>query len=105
MTGYKDQNSKENYWDFTLKNGTLKTIDHNVSDQQRAIIATFLQRGSVPQAPGIGNQWSELLTGDVQPQDVNAQIRDSIIQFTGGVKYLPKYSMKDGKLLVEVKQV
>ena len=90
---------------FLVKKGSLKPIDHNESDFQRAVVATFLQRGTVPQAPAIGNQWAECLTGDVSPQTVNSQVRESIIELTGGLKYLPKYTMSDGKLLVEVKEV
>lgn len=105
MSDYKDLNKKEVWWDFTVKKGSLKPIDHNESDFQRAIVATFLQRGTVPQAPNIGNQWAESLTGDVTPQALNAQVRNSIMNLTGALKYLPKYTMSDGKLLVEVKQV
>lgn len=105
MSDYKDLNKKEVWWDFSVKKGSLKPIDHNESDFQRAIVSTFLQRGTVPQAPSIGNQWVECLTGDITPQALNAQVRESIINLTGGLKYLPKYTMSDGKLLVEVKEV
>lgn len=108
MSEYKDSvkgTDLEVWWDFTVRNGSLNPIDHNESDFQRAVIATFLQRGTVPQAPSLGNQWAECLANDVTPQALNAQVRNSIINLTGGLKYLPKYSMKDGKLMVEVKQV
>lgn len=105
MSEYKDQVTQENYWDFTIKKGKLITIDHNKSDFQRAVVATFLQRGTVPQVPSLGNQWSECLTGDVTPQILNAQIKDSIINLTGELKYLPKYTMSDEKLLVEVEKL
>ena len=108
MGEYKDTtqvSDQEIRWDFIVKNGQLKCIDHNESDFQRAVVATFLQRGTIPQAPSLGIQWAECLTGDIQPQAINAQIRNSIINLTGELKYLPKYSMKDGKLLVEVKKI
>lgn len=105
MSSRYDADTQENYWDFTIKNGRLQVIDHNESEEQRAIIATFLQRGSVPQAPSLGNQWTELLTGAVMPQELNSQIRNTIISLTGGIKFLPKYESKDGKLYVEVKKV
>lgn len=105
MSSRYDADTQENYWDFTIKSGSLMVIDHNEADEQRAIIATFLQKGSVPQMPSVGNQWSELLTGQVQPQQLNSQIKNSILELTGGMKYTPKYTMEDGKLIVEVKKV
>lgn len=92
-------------WDFKVTNGILQVVDHNQATEQRSFISTYLQKGTVPQAPSSGNQWAELMTGQVSPQELNAQIRQSIIENTGGVSYLPKYTEKDGKLVVEVTKV
>lgn len=97
-----DQDKETNYWDFKVKKGRLETIDHSMSEEQRAIVATFLQRGTIPQMPTLGNQWAELLDGDIAPSALNSQVRDSIIDLTGAAKFMPKYSNKDGKLIVEV---
>ena len=92
-------------WDFKVKNGILMTLDHNNAVEQRSNIAVFLQRGTIPQMESTGNQWAELMTGQVTPQVINNQIRQSIIDMTGQLAFLPKYSEKDGKLIVEVKKV
>lgn len=105
MVGYTDSDTKERIWDFAVKNGTLRTIDHGEADEQRAAVAAFVQRGSVPQMPGFGNQWAELLTGQVTPQEVNAQVRSSIIGTNGNLGFAPVYSTKDGALNVEIKAV
>lgn len=105
MNDIVDENTQERYWDFKIKGGSLQIVDNEVSEQQRAIVATFLQRGTVPQMPSVGNQWSELLTGDIQPQELNSQVRDTILNLTGGVKFFPKYTSKNGNLYVEVKKV
>lgn len=89
-------------WDFKITKGILETVDYNEATQQRSFIATYLQRGTVPQSPSSGNQWAELMTNQVSPQVLNAQIRQSIIDYTGGISYLPKYTEEDGKLVVEV---
>lgn len=104
MRAYTDEYTQDNVWDFSVKNGKLLIVDNAVADEQRAIISAFLQRGTVPQAPGLGIQWVEVLTGDVMPQEVNNQIRDAIMEVTGGAKYFPKYSMKNGMLSVEVEK-
>lgn len=105
MRGWTDSETKENYWDFSVKNKRLQVIDHSLAEEQRAVIAAFTQRGSVPQMPGFGNQWAELLTGSIMPQELNAQVRSSIINANGGASFAPVYSMKDGKLNVEIKAV
>lgn len=92
-------------WDFKVTNGILQTVDHNEALEQRSFISTYLQRGTVPQAPSVGNQWVELMTNQISPQALNAQIRQSIIDYTGGISYLPKYKDVDGKVVVEVTKV
>lgn len=104
MNDYYDKDTQEHVWDFAITKGNLGVVDHSESEFQRAVIATFIQRGTVPQIQGFGNQWAELLTGQVTPQQLNAQIRDSIASVVDGMKFVPKYSMKDGKLIVEIKE-
>lgn len=105
MQNVKESSSQEVLWDFMIKDGKLCTVDYTQADEQRAVIATFLQRGTIPQLPSTGNQWAELLTGQTTPQQLNAQVRNSIMDMTGGLKYLPKYTEVEGQLMVEVKGV
>lgn len=105
MTNIDTEIEKKVLWDFKVKDGFLVTVDHNEAIEQRSFIATYLQRGTIPQSPSSGNQWAELMTGQISPQVLNAQIRQSIIDLTGGIFYLPKYTEKDDKLLVEVVKV
>lgn len=92
-------------WDFKVIKGRLEIVDHNEATEQRSFIATYLQRGTVPQIPSAGNQWVELMTSQISPQTLNSQIRQSIIDYTGGLSYLPKYIDKDDKVIVEVTKV
>ena len=105
MVDVKEDNTGLPLWDFKIKNGILETLDHNEAVQQRANIAVFLQRGTIPQMQTTGNQWAELITNQIAPQTLNVQIRQSILNLTGGLAFLPKYSDSDGKLLVEVTKV
>ena len=59
MISTTDEDTKENYWDFKVKDGKLCWIDYSTATQQRSIIATYLQRGTIPQLPDVGNQWVE----------------------------------------------
>jgi len=105
MTNIDTEVDRLALWDFKITNGILQTVDHNVATEQRSFVATYLQRGTVPQIPSAGNQWVELMTDQIAPQALNSQIRQSIMDYTGGLTYLPKYSDKDGKLIVEVVKV
>ena len=105
MISKTDEVTKESQWDFRVKDGKLCWIDYNAATQQRSIIATYLQLGTIPQLPDIGNQWVEFLTGTVAPNELNTQIRNSIIDLTGELSYLPKYTEVDGRLTVEVSSI
>ena len=105
MTNIDTEIDKLALWDFKVTKGFLEIVDHNQAVEQRSFIATYLQRGTIPQAPSVGNQWVELMTNQISPQALNAQIRQSIIDCTGGISYLPKYKDVDGKVVVEVTKV
>lgn len=105
MTNIDTEIDKLALWDFKVKDGFLQVVDHNEATEQRSFVATYLQRGTVPQMPSAGNQWVELMTNQISPQALNSQIRQSIIDYTGGLSYLPKYKDVDGKVVVEVTKV
>ena len=105
MISYKDEDTHENIWDFKVKNGILQTVDYTSATHQRSIIATYLQRGTIPQLPDVGIQWVEFMTNTVMPNELNVQIRQSIMNFSGELSYMPKFSEEDGKLVVEVKEL
>lgn len=105
MTNIDTEVDRLALWDFKVKDGKLQIVDHETSLEQRSFIATYLQRGTVPQIPSAGNQWVELMTSQISPQALNSQVRQSIIDYTGGLSYLPKYKDVDGKVVVEVLKV
>ena len=105
MTNIDTEVDKLALWDFKVTKGRLEIVDHNEAVEQRSYISTYLQRGTIPQSPSSGNQWVELMTNQISPQALNSQIRQSIIDNTGGLSYLPKYKDVDGKVVVEVTKV
>lgn len=105
MTNIDTETDELALWDFKVKDGILQVVDHNEAVEQRSFVATYLQRGTVPQIPNAGNEWVELMTNQITPQALNAQIRQSIIDMTGGIYYLPQYKDVNGKVVVEVTKV
>lgn len=105
MVDYLDHETQDKVWDFKVKDGVLHVVDHYKSEEQRAIIASYIQRGTIPQLQAFGVQWAELLTSQVSPQQINVQIRESISSVVDGLKFVPEYKMENGKLLVDIKAV
>ena len=105
MTNIDTEIDKLALWDFKVTKGFLQIVDHNEAVEQRSYMATYLQRGTIPQNPSAGNQWVELMTNQISPQALNAQIRQSIIDMTGGLSYLPKYKDVGDKVVVEVTKI
>lgn len=63
---------------------------------QRANLSGFLQTGSVPQLPDAGVPWQQYLTNKITFGELDAWIRQSLIQ-AGAVTYYPRYELsKDG---------
>ena len=57
MTNIDTEIDKLALWDFKVKDGFLQVVDHNEATEQRSFVATYFQRGKVPQMPSAGNQW------------------------------------------------
>ncbi len=105
LKDYVDDN-KEPVLDFNLSfDGNLITITGSAEEKQRAIVAAFTQRGTIPQLPETGVQWAELLTGQVGYSEVNSQILQAIHESAGTFAYIPKYTSENGKLLVTISEV
>lgn len=99
---------KERIWDFVVNEdtGTFEIMPDELSEeQQRAIVAAYTQRGSIPQLPDVGVQWAELLTESVGASEVNAQVIDAIQNNAGTFAYIPVYSKVDNQLMVEIRGV
>lgn len=92
--------------DFDLSSdGNLTTITGTAEEKQRAIVAAFTQRGTIPQLPETGVQWVELLTGQVGYAEINSQILQAIHESAGTFAYIPKYTSENDKLVVSISEV
>ena len=99
------ENGVPSGWDFYLDNGISTAIFDTAETGQKATIACFLERGSIPAIEQAGIQWPEYLTGAVEARELDSQMRLAIRALTGGVDYIPFYYEKDGRLRVTVQGV
>jgi hypothetical protein len=105
LKDYVDDN-EESILDFDLSSdGNLTTITGTAEEKQRAIVAAFTQRGTIPQLPDTGVQWVELLTGQIGYAEVNSQILQAIHESAGTFAYIPKYTSENNKLVVSISEV
>ena len=91
--------------DFEVRgDGTLTTFFGETAIKQRAVVASFTQKGSIPQLPDTGVEWAEMLTGQVSPANVNSEIFTAMHECADTYGYIPQYAVHDGQLIVEIKE-
>ena len=104
ISSYK--NSKlEPILDFEIqRDGTLTPLFGEPAIKQRAIVASFTQKGSIPQLPNTGVEWAEMLTGQVGPANINSEIFDAMHNAADTYGYMPQYAYYEGQLIVDIKE-
>lgn len=97
----------EPQWDFQIDNkGQLVFIeDELLEERQRAIIASFLQRGTIPQLPDTGVDWVDLISQAKSPSEINSQVIEAIHNNADSYAYLPSYTKQGDKLVVTIKEI
>ena len=91
--------------DFEIQSdGTLTTFFGETAIKQRAIIASFTQKGTIPQLPNTGVEWAEMLTGQIGPANINSEIFDAIHNAADTYGYIPQYAFHEGQLIVDIKE-
>lgn len=106
MRSYTDRETKEPVWDFIMTDGELKFITSPTAEEkQRAVVAAFLQKGTIPQLPDTGTDWAGLLTDKTTAAQVRADVLDNIHNLADTYAYAPVYSTKDNKLIVSIEEI
>ena len=97
--------TKEPIIDFVpTKDGQLQVLYAENAVKQRAVLASFVQRGSIPQLPDVGVDWVEFLTEQRSPAEINSQIFDAMHNNANTYDYIPKYETTDGELTVTIEE-
>ena len=100
------KNSKlEPVLDFEIQgDGTLTTFFGETAIKQRALVASFTQKGTIPQLPNTGVEWAELLTGQISPANINSEIFNAMHNAADTYGYIPQYASYEGQLIVDIKE-
>lgn len=91
-------------WDFklTADGHGIATVSGKQEDKQKAIIASFLQKGTIPQLQDTGNRHAELLLDQVSPAEYQQDMIDNIKKLADTISYSPVFVAKGGKLMIEI---
>lgn len=104
VQSYKDS-VEEPILDFMITgDGQLFSLFNEPAIKQRALVASFTQKGSVPQLPTTGVEWAELLTGQVTPANINSEVFNAIHECADTYGYLPQYMSIGDQLIVTIKE-
>lgn len=91
-------------WDVKVENGIVPFVTGNTEDLQRAILAGFLERGTIPNLPLQGVPWTRYLAREITFGDLDVAVRDSL-RLAGADGYQPEYDLDGDKLTMRVGKV
>ncbi len=97
--------NKGNYWDFDVYKGLPITITGEEEEMQRAQVAAFVQKGSIPLLPTTGIDWLKYLLHEISFTQLDAQIRMALNVLTESSKYVPTYNITDGQTSLSISKV
>lgn len=88
-------------WDVEVKKGIVPIISGDEEKVQTASLAGFLEKGTIPQLPEAGVNWSGFLSGSVTFGELDNEIRRSI-RTAGVEEFRPDYDLDDDGLILTI---
>ncbi len=91
-------------WDVKVENGNVPIVTGIMEDEQRAVLAGFLETGTIPLLPECGVPWVDYLTEKMTFGELDVAVRDSL-QKAGADGYQPEYDLEGDRLTMKVGRV
>jgi hypothetical protein len=88
-------------WDLKTEGGIVPIISGDKEDVQTASLACFLEKGTIPQLPEAGVEWTKFLTDTKTFGELDAEIRESLRK-AGMVEFQPNYQIDGDRLTLAV---
>lgn len=88
-------------WDVKTEGSIVPIISGDKENIQIATLACFLEKGTIPQLPEAGVEWTKFLTGDKMFGELDAEIRESLRK-ADKVEYQPNYEIEGDRLTLVV---
>ena len=100
---YKKPNTHP-IWDVEVENGNVPIITGRDEELQCAVLAGFLEQGTIPNLPDAGVPWTDYLNKKLTFGDLDVAVRDSL-QKAGADGFQPEYDLEGDKLTMKVGKV
>ena len=98
----QQQSESENpVWDVEINKGIVPIITGKIEHLQNAVLAGFLELGSIKQLPEAGVDWPGFITGVVTFGEIDSAVRDSLLK-AGRSDFYPQYELEDEKLIMTI---
>lgn len=97
--------TKDNVWDLEVHNGLPKTLSGSSLDIQRAMIASFIQKDTLPLMPTTGLPWTKYLLGEISLSEMDALARANINLYMESLAFVPYYKIVNGQLVYNITKV
>lgn len=88
-------------WDVKVQNGKVPIITGPQEELQKAILAGFLEQGTIPNLPQQGVPWTKYMAKDITFGDLDVAVRTSLNQ-AGADGYQPEYDLDGDRLTMKV---
>lgn len=95
----------DNYWDIDAVAGMPATVTGDNELFQRAHVAAFLQKGSIPLLEDTGNDWLKYFMHEVSFTELDSQIRQNMILLTESHNFVPAYNITGDAMSLTVTRV
>ena len=88
-------------WDLKTKGDIVPIVSGDKENIQIATLACFLEKGTIPQLPDAGVDWTSYLTKDKTFGELDAELRQSLRK-ADKIDYLPNYEIDGERLTLAV---
>lgn len=88
-------------WDVAVENGLVPILTDDEENMQGAVLAGFLERGTIPQLPDAGVPWQDFLTKKISFGELDSEVRDSL-RLADKSEYYPDYELVDDKITLTI---
>ena len=97
--------AKNNVWDLSVSNGLPKTVTGENQNIQSAMIASFVQKDTLPLMPEVGLDWAKYLLGEISIAEIDAKARANIALYMNTLSYVPYYKVVNNQLIYNITKV
>ena len=97
--------TKNDVWDLEVHNGLPRTISGDNQKTQSAMLASFIQKDTLPLMPDTGLEWTRYLLGEIPLSEIDAKARANINLYMESLAYVPYYKIVNGMLTYNITKV